>query len=565
MYIEKKYKIIMIVLLILSIVTPVKCNKQIIDRSNYDNKKETKIKRSPVPIFYGLNESHSNDWAQVNENGEIGVVYFEHDNNNSPEGVLCYKTIYTDGTENIEQIISGNRLEISVLLYDEQSKPHVFYSSSNDENQIIYHCYKNSLDEWEIDNILDFEGEGGKFIYELSAEISSVDGSFHLVILKTRSNPDSGDYMNAFIDSHLYHFSNVLGNWEKELIKTYHTLMTLDEYSKMNNRQDIAVDSDGNVHVIFGEQTSTSMQGSPSELYYTTNKTGNWIFELANDYNLNTRDDPGWYSSLSLDNNGNPHISCTYISRVSTGSAMSATLNFLSRTDDGNWNSEIVCEYDDGYYGGDGRDYTGGITHLVYDNDNSPHIIFSDIASSHAGMNYFNLGNIRYACKYSENWEIRKIYSQDLPNGNYNATEIYDMCLLFSNTTGKLQIIGQELNVLTPNDYVIEMISMIIEGNEITNNYDSRIMNYELKQNYPNPFNPTTEIYYELGITNFKLAEIIIHNSVGQKIWSSGNLPFTIHHSPLYFDGSKFNSGIYYYSLIIDGKKMDTKSMVLIK
>ena len=100
---------------------------------------------------------------------------------------------------------------------------------------------------------------------------------------------------------------------------------------------------------------------------------------------------------------------------------------------------------------------------------------------------------------------------------------------------------------------------------DINDNYELSIMNYELKQNHPNPFNPVTQINYELRITNYEFAEIVVHNSVGQKVWSSGNLPFTIHHSPLYFDGSKLNSGIYYYSLVVDGKKMDTKSMILIK
>ena len=99
----------------------------------------------------------------------------------------------------------------------------------------------------------------------------------------------------------------------------------------------------------------------------------------------------------------------------------------------------------------------------------------------------------------------------------------------------------------------------------IAENYELSIMNYELKQNYPNPFNPVTEINYELGITNYELAEIVVYNAMGEEVWSSGNLPFTIHHSSLFFDGSKFNSGIYNYSLVIDGRKMDTKSMVLIK
>jgi len=62
-----------------------------------------------------------------------------------------------------------------------------------------------------------------------------------------------------------------------------------------------------------------------------------------------------------------------------------------------------------------------------------------------------------------------------------------------------------------------------------------------------------------------QLLEIVVYNSIGQEVWSSGNLPFTIHHSPLYFDGSKFDSGIYYYSLVVDGKRLSTKKMIMIK
>jgi len=97
------------------------------------------------------------------------------------------------------------------------------------------------------------------------------------------------------------------------------------------------------------------------------------------------------------------------------------------------------------------------------------------------------------------------------------------------------------------------------------------IINYELKQNYPNPFNPHTRINYELAITNYELAEIVIHNSMGQSVWSTtvgsknfSSISESIHGS-IEFDGSKFNSGIYYYSLIVDGKQLATKSMLLIK
>ena len=97
-------------------------------------------------------------------------------------------------------------------------------------------------------------------------------------------------------------------------------------------------------------------------------------------------------------------------------------------------------------------------------------------------------------------------------------------------------------------------------------NYELRITNYELKQNYPNPFNPITRINYELRITNYETAEIVVYNTAGQKVWSS---PITRYGSPVtdfvLFDGSALNSGVYYYSLVVDGKNIDTKSMILVK
>ena len=114
--------------------------------------------------------------------------------------------------------------------------------------------------------------------------------------------------------------------------------------------------------------------------------------------------------------------------------------------------------------------------------------------------------------------------------------------------------------------YVIDEIFYrkgIYNDTDIEDNYELQITNYELKQNYPNPFNPVTKISYELAITNYESAEIVVYNTRGQEVWVSN--PLTLNSNHCIFDGSKFNSGIYYYSLIIDGKKMDTKSMVLIK
>jgi len=101
----------------------------------------------------------------------------------------------------------------------------------------------------------------------------------------------------------------------------------------------------------------------------------------------------------------------------------------------------------------------------------------------------------------------------------------------------------------------------------IGDSYELQITNYELEQNYPNPFNPVTKICYQLAVNSEQLAKIVIFNSAGQSVWSK-NLS-TDHSSPItgycIFDGSRFNSGVYFYSLVIDGKKMISRKMILIK
>ncbi len=129
----------------------------------------------------------------------------------------------------------------------------------------------------------------------------------------------------------------------------------------------------------------------------------------------------------------------------------------------------------------------------------------------------------------------------------------------------------------TPNGIGLEDFGFrIVKINTVTdiNDNDELLMvNGELKQNYPNPFNPTTKINYQLSIVNYESAEIVVHNAMGQSVWStpvgakylSPGSSATNNHGSIQFDGSNLNSGIYYYSLIVDGKKMDTRSMVLIK
>jgi photosystem II stability/assembly factor-like uncharacterized protein len=85
---------------------------------------------------------------------------------------------------------------------------------------------------------------------------------------------------------------------------------------------------------------------------------------------------------------------------------------------------------------------------------------------------------------------------------------------------------------------------------------------FSLSQNYPNPFNPTTSIKYSVsGIQNVKL---VIYDILGKEIETLVNEKQSPSAYEVTFDGSKYASGIYFYTLIA-GEYKETKKLVLLK
>lgn len=87
---------------------------------------------------------------------------------------------------------------------------------------------------------------------------------------------------------------------------------------------------------------------------------------------------------------------------------------------------------------------------------------------------------------------------------------------------------------------------------------------YELKQNYPNPFNPSTTIEFSLpkaGTVSLKIYDIS-----GREYSSEiNNMELNAGNFKMNFNGINLASGIYFYSLIVNGANMSTKKFVLIK
>ena len=87
---------------------------------------------------------------------------------------------------------------------------------------------------------------------------------------------------------------------------------------------------------------------------------------------------------------------------------------------------------------------------------------------------------------------------------------------------------------------------------------------YNLRQNYPNPFNPVTTIEFDLvkaGNVSIKVFDI-----AGREYTTEiSNLNLMPGNYKLNFNGAKLSSGVYFYSLNVNGQNIATKKMMLLK
>ena len=90
-----------------------------------------------------------------------------------------------------------------------------------------------------------------------------------------------------------------------------------------------------------------------------------------------------------------------------------------------------------------------------------------------------------------------------------------------------------------------------------------------LDQNYPNPFNPSTKINYNIEFPLNKGGQGVVclkvYDILGNEIAVLVNENQRAGSYSAEFDGSNFASGVYFYSLYIDGKLFNSKRMTLIK
>ena len=84
-----------------------------------------------------------------------------------------------------------------------------------------------------------------------------------------------------------------------------------------------------------------------------------------------------------------------------------------------------------------------------------------------------------------------------------------------------------------------------------------------MEQNYPNPFNSQTNIKYSINKSSF--VELNIYNSKGEVVRKLFNGMKEKGKYQINFNASSLSSGVYYYSLKLDNKRLATRKMLYLE
>jgi hypothetical protein len=98
--------------------------------------------------------------------------------------------------------------------------------------------------------------------------------------------------------------------------------------------------------------------------------------------------------------------------------------------------------------------------------------------------------------------------------------------------------------------------------NVLTREAGAIALEYGLAQNYPNPFNASTEIRYTVREAGH--VKIVVYNALGEFVTTLVDADQTANEHIVHFDAASLASGVYFYSLEVNGY-VAMKKMVLIR
>ncbi|MBK8552516.1 MAG: T9SS type A sorting domain-containing protein [Ignavibacteria bacterium] len=156
---------------------------------------------------------------------------------------------------------------------------------------------------------------------------------------------------------------------------------------------------------------------------------------------------------------------------------------------------------------------------------------------------------------------------QEQPGGLYRSTNSGSGFLFnnsFSpskNVRGICKEAGKDFVYVVTEEAIYKCWDSYIVGIEDPSTIEPQ--SFQLYQNYPNPFNPKTVIRYSLFENRF--VGLKVFDVIGNEVAELVNETRRAGKYDVEFDGNNISSGVYFYSLYIDGIHVDTKRMLLLK
>ena len=191
----------------------------------------------------------------------------------------------------------------------------------------------------------------------------------------------------------------------------------------------------------------------------------------------------------------------------------------------------------------------------------SSYLCLDSIGNAYIGNSFLENGGVSYQIlKYSNSGQ--QLWRTAYPSIPTEIVQNYLRCIDIDNH-GNVYVSGLKEGGARYDDFLTLRINSITGLIQDQNNIP---LKFSLIQNYPNPFNPTTVIRYSIpdGTGRDLSVHLKVYDLNGKEVALLVNDKQSAGSYSVEFDGSKFASGIYFYTLSA-GEFKETRKMFLVK
>lgn len=158
-----------------------------------------------------------------------------------------------------------------------------------------------------------------------------------------------------------------------------------------------------------------------------------------------------------------------------------------------------------------------------------------------------DMATVKYDSSGNQIWAIRY---------NYSGQSVDESRAMALDNLGNVYITGYSNRDFLTIKYSQTITGIMPISSEVSTDFN-------LEQNFPNPFNPNTVICYQLPTSCF--TTLRVYSILGDEVKTLVNKEQNTGSYEIEFVGDGLPSGIYFYSLDVNGSTIDTKRMILLK